>query len=278
MILAPRRRAAVRLVALDRALELLPLFRLSDAADEGAITYTTDAGARWRVLPSPGTRLPGTFDQDVFVELLHRYQEAGAPADGAVTFTLHAFLRAIGRRADGRTYEQLRAALTRLERTTLESHGAYTGPDGQPLDLRFTLLGSVVIDRRRLVERDQLPLFPELVTAEPGDVRATISPAVRANLDAGRTGSIALPTYLTLASPVARRLYRLLSAVGGPDDTSWSIPLERLAELLPLTQRYPSHLQRVLGPAHEQLMDASILHSADVRQEGRRWMVEYRLA
>ena len=41
---------------------------------------------------------------------VHRFQEAGAPPDGVVTFTLHAFLRGMGRRADGRTYEQLRTA------------------------------------------------------------------------------------------------------------------------------------------------------------------------
>ena len=82
----------------------------------------TPPGGRWRVIPSPGDRLPGTFDQDVYVELLRRFQEAGEPPDGVITFTLHAFLRAMGRRVDGRTYEQLRGALGRLERTTLESH------------------------------------------------------------------------------------------------------------------------------------------------------------
>src|SRR5216110_3748495 len=125
-----RRRAAMRLVALDRSLEALPLFRLSDSADDTIITFTTDSGGRWRVLPTPGDRLPGTFDQDVYIELLHRYHEAGAPEDGIVSFTLHAFLRSIGRRVDGRTYEQLRSALTRLERTTLESSGVYVCAHG----------------------------------------------------------------------------------------------------------------------------------------------------
>src|SRR6058998_1391112 len=121
MNLAVRRRAATRLVALDRSLEALPLFRLSDSADDAVISYSTDNGGRWRVLPSPGDRLPGTFDQDVYVEILRRYSEAGFPADGTITFTLHAFLRSIGRRVDGRTYEQLRSAFSRLERTILES-------------------------------------------------------------------------------------------------------------------------------------------------------------
>src|ERR1700716_4377248 len=101
MTLAVRRRPASRAIVLDRALEAFPYFRLSDASDEGAISFAPDAGARWRVIPSPGDRLPGTFDQDVYVELLRRFHEASDPADGVITFTLHAFLRAMGRRVDG---------------------------------------------------------------------------------------------------------------------------------------------------------------------------------
>ena len=111
MSLGARRRATTRTILVDRSLESLPLFRLSDSADDSAITYPPQAGGQWRVLPRPGDRLPGTFDQNVYVELWHRYHEAGSPSDGVVSFTLHAFLRSIGRRVDGRTYEQLRSAL-----------------------------------------------------------------------------------------------------------------------------------------------------------------------
>ncbi|MBL8983948.1 MAG: replication initiator protein A, partial [Gemmatimonadetes bacterium] len=111
------RRPPGKHILLDRSLEALPLFRLSDSAEEASILFTPPNGGRWRVLPAPGDRLPGTFDQDVYVELCRRYLDAGSPEDGVITFTLHAFLRSIGRRADGRTYEQLRAALNRLERT-----------------------------------------------------------------------------------------------------------------------------------------------------------------
>src|SRR3954464_2298128 len=106
-MITPARRPTTASVLLDRALEALPLFRLSDSADDGAIQYLPEGGGRWRVLPAPGDRLPGTFDQDGYVELLHRYHEAGCPENGALTFTLHAFLRSMGRKADGRTYEQL---------------------------------------------------------------------------------------------------------------------------------------------------------------------------
>ena len=180
---AGKRRAASRLVYLDRALEALPLFRLSDSNEEGAIAYTAASGGRWRVLPAPGDRLPGTFDQDVYIELLYRYQESGRPSDGVLTFTLHAFLRAMARRVDGRTYEQLRGALARLERTTLESTGGYwDAANNKPLDGAFTLLSAATVDRRRAADRDQLSLFPSVTAAEPGVARVTLAPQLRSNL------------------------------------------------------------------------------------------------
>ena len=277
MSVAARRRPATRAVVLDRALEALPLFRLSDSADDGAVSYTPDSGGRWRVLPSPGDRLPGTFDQDVYVELLHRFHEAGDPEDGEVQFTLHAFLRSMGRRVDGRTYEQLRAALTRLQRTVLESSGAYT-QQGAPFDGRFAVLTKVAIDRRRSADREQLTLFSTLTASEPGDARVVISPLLRANIAAHHTVVLSGPRYFALSSPVARRLYRLLEVARAEERVTWRISLERLAETMPLAQRYPSHLQRVLQPAHEMLLAAGILRDASIRQQQREWYVDYVLA
>ncbi|MGI9091777.1 MAG: replication initiator protein A [Gemmatimonadaceae bacterium] len=274
---APIRRTATRTVVLDRSLEALPLFRLSDSAEEGAISYAPEGGGRWRVLPAPGDRLPGTFDQDVYVELMHRYGESGSPEDGSLTFTLHAFLRSIGRRVDGRTYEQLRSALTRLERTTLESGGVYGIPAEPPLEGSFTLLNSVTIERRRLTDRDQLALFSSMAASEPGDARVIISPLIRANIAAGATVALSLPQYQSLSNPVARRLYRLLSVIRTEGHDTWRVPLERLAAQLPLTQRYPSHLQRVLIPAHEMLITAGLLRNASFQQADREWHVEYAL-
>jgi len=279
MNIVARRRSTARSIVLDRALEALPVFRLSDSADDSAISFTPPTGGRWRVLPAPGDRLPGTFDQDVYVEILHRYNDAGFPADGIVSFTLHAFLRSIGRRVDGRTYEQLRSALTRLERTTLESGGVYAVAANQTaLEGHFTILSSVTIARRRVAERDQFTLFPVLAASEPGDARVTLSPLIRANIAAGYTVSLSTLHYQSLTNPVARRLYRLIEVARQEGTVTWRIPLERLAEQLPLTQRYPSHLQRVLQPAHEMLLASGLLRDAAFRQVSRAWFVDYVLA
>lgn len=275
MTLAARRRPAVRGVVLDRALEALPLFRLSDSADDSPVTFITDAGGRWRVIPAPGDRLPGTFDQDVYVEVLHRYNEAGAPADGAVSFTLHSFLRSMGRRADGRTYEQLRGALARLERTTLESQAAYWSASTGNEDVSFTVLSSVSVQRRRVADREQLHLFGNLAAGEPGDARVVISPTLRANLAARHAVTLSAARYHALSSPVARRLYRILEVARADGRLSWRVSLERLAEQLPLTQRYPSHLQRVLQPAHEMLLSVGLVRDIGIRQYEKVWHVDY---
>jgi plasmid replication initiation protein len=279
MPIAARRRSVNRAILLDRNLEALPIFRLSDSADESTITYSPPSGGRWRVLPFPGDRLPGTFDQDVYVEILHRYGEAGFPVDGTVRFTLHSFLRSIGRKVDGRTYEQLRSALSRLEKTILESSGVYVPVRREtPLDGRFTILTSVAIERRRLADREQFTLFPVLTASEPGDARVTISPLLRENIGAGCTVTLSSPLYQALTSPVARRLYRLMEVAREMGMVTWRVPLDELAQQLPLTQRYPSHLQRVLQPAHEMLVAAGIVRSAFFRQINRDWLVDYTLA
>ena len=272
------RKSATRPVVLDRSIEALPLFRLSDSSDsDAALTYEPSTGGRWRVLPAPGDRLPGTFDQDVYVEILHRYATAGG--DGVVHFTLHAFLRSMGRRVDGRTYEQLRGALGRLQRTVLESTQAYfAAPAGRNIDARFTILTSVAIDRRRSTDREQLPLFEAIAAAEPGDARVTLSPVLRANLRAGHTITLSGAAYAALASPTARRLYRLLEVARADGRVAWRVALDALAGQLPLSQRYPSHLHRVLQPAHDLLVGAGIVRDAVIRQHQRDWFVDYVLA
>jgi len=278
MTVVEKRRLHARPVLLDRSLEELPLFRLSDTSDEPSISYTTSDGGRWRVLASPGDRLPGTFDQDVYVELMRRFHEADEPADGVLSFTLHSFLRSMGRQVDGRTYEQLRTSLGRLERTVLQSERSYFDAGiSDVADVNFAILTSVMIERRRSSERDQLALFPSVVAGEPGEARIVISPVVRQNVRARHTASLNLARYLALPSPVARRLYRLIEAARAGGALAWRVSLDRLREQLPLSQRYPSHLQRVLQPAHEMLQATGVIREAVVRQQQREWFVDYML-
>ena len=129
-----------------------------------------------------------------------------------------------------------------------------------------------------MAEREQFTLFPVLAASEPGDARVTIGPLIRANIAAGHTVTLSAMHYLSLTNPVARRLYRLLEVAREEGMVTWRVPLASLAEQLPLTQRYPSHLQRVLQPAHEMLLAAGLLRDATFRQLNRDWLVDYVLA
>ncbi len=185
----------------------------------------------------------------------------------------------MGRRVDGRTYEQLRSALTRLQRTVLDSKGSYFDATARsPVDGSFSILSAVSVDRRRVGDRVQFALFPSLASGEPGDARVVISPMIRGNIAAGHTVTLSAQRYFALSSPVARRLYRLLEVGREEGMVTWRIALARLAERFPLTQRYPSHLQRVLQPAHEMLLSAGLVRDVIVRQYQREWYVDYVLA
>lgn len=254
----------------------MPLFRLSDSSDDGAIAYEAESGGRWRVIPLPGDRLPGTFDQDVYFEIFRRYTDAGAPDDGTIAFTLHDFLRSMGRRVDGRTYAHLRAALGRLQRTTLEATDVYwDGAAGEAVSARFSVLSSIRIERRRTADREQLGLFAVLAANEPGDARVTIGARIRANIAAGHVVRLAPTRWLSLSSPVSRRLYRMIAVAAAEGADVWTVSLAALAEQLPLSQRYPSHLQRVLQPAHEMLVAAGVVREAEFVQDGGAWLVRY---
>jgi len=166
-----------------------------------------------------------------------------------------------------------------MQKTALQSDGAYYDAVGcGPITTSFTVLASVMIERRRTLEREQLALFPVVVTAEPGEARVIIAPAIRQNVTARHVTSVNMARYFGLPSPVARRLYRLMEVARADGILTWRVSLDRLRDQLPLAQRYPSHLQRVLQPAHDMLKEAGVIREAIIRQQQREWFVDYVLA
>ena len=101
---------------------------------------------------------------------------------------------------------------------------------------------------------------------------------VRENIAARHVVTLSMARYVALQSPVARRLYRLLEIARANGVVSWRVSLDRLREMLPLVQKFPSHLQRVLQPAHVMLLDAGLVRDATFRQHRREWHAEYVLA
>ena len=160
------------------------------------------------------------------------------------------------------------------------------GAQGPAAPARSTILACTRDPPRRIRQPNRRASSPDTDSNSAGVVRGTRttrrnrprSGAAGANIAAGHAVILSSPQYQSLTNPVARRLYRLLEVARSEGAGSWRIPLERLAEQLPLTQRYPSHLQRVLQPAHEMLIASGLLREAVVRQVSRAWTVDYALS
>jgi hypothetical protein len=117
-----------------------------------------------------------------------------------------------------------------------------------------------------------------VATPDPGIARVVIAPIIRDHLAERESIALSMQTYLALQSPVARRLYRLIEVARADDMVTWRVSLDRIREQLPLIQRFPSHLQRVLQPAHAMLESAGVLRGATFRQQQREWIVDYAIA
>lgn len=102
-----------------------------------------------------------------------------------------------------------------------------------------------------------------------------ISPTVRTNLAMRHTVTLSSVRYHALSSPVARRLYRILEVARADGRLSWRVPLERLAEQLPLTQRYPFTCNEFCNRHNETLLSAGLVRDIGIKQYERVWHVDY---
>jgi len=135
--------------------------------------------------------------------------------------------------------------------------------------------------RHVAVFEPQVRIAEGWLAAAEGNVSAAIDLALDAARLAKESGQQAIE-MLALHDAVRfgdqMCLDRLIEVARARDMLAWRIGLDRLREQLPLTQRYPSHLQRVLQPAHDMLKQSGVIREAVVRQQQREWFVDYVLA
>ena len=278
MSLAARRRPATRAVHLDRSLEALPLFKLSDSAEDAAISFTAEIGGPMARVAGPRRPPARHLRPGRLLRVLHRFMMRARRATASsrspcmpscapwVVAWMGAPTSSCARRSCASSApfssRPARTAMPRRPRPAWAVHDAVTrcpSSDAGPRD------------------REQLTLFSTLTATEPGTPASRSRRSPREHRR-GLLGYARARSLSGLSSPVARRLYRLLEVARAEGSVSWRVALDRLAEQLPLSQRYPSHLQRVLQPAHEMLVAAGILRDASFKQQRRAWFVDYVLA
>lgn len=211
----------------------------------------------WEVTGGYKGRMPGPFEADLYVAIHSLWNEAGRPASGELRVRTGDLLRLMGKGDGGKQYELLTDALARLRSVNIRTRLVLE--NGRKRDVGFGLLDGHDV-------------------TQDGWTVLRLSPTLCATL-ATQGRALNTKQYFALQRPASRRLYRYLDhrRYRGPtavDEVEF--PLSEVAGELPVTQRAPSHVKRVLDAAHEELIGAGFLRAAHYLRRGRAWFVAYR--
>ncbi len=213
--------------------------------------------AVWRVTPQPASGRPGPFAHRVHRAVEQLISERGLPTCNPIPFSIHDLCRRMGIHAGGREYRLVKEALIAIRGTQVESKGMfYSKSQARYIDQVFSLYERIVFAGEHLgdgtiAEHNLLYLgtwYMESLNSlyvKPLDYRY----------------------YLTLHTPIARRLYELLG-VKFYRVANRPVPIIRyrystMCRLLPVKRHYyQSRLRQQLGPAHAELIRGGFLAQA----------------
>ena len=248
------------LIPVEANLEIPPLFQMrrtdpTNRLAECRIPVAAAMGERleqyWRISVPEPYELPGTFDQDTWVAVQTLVNMRGGMApDGKLSFSMYELLEIMGRADNGQNYKELRESLQRLSATYIYSENAFYSKDIETFETRGFNLWDVYFSQTvnkklgRATEKHELEFHS----------------VVRRSFQAEYLKTLDKDFYYSLSSRFAKRLYRLIDRKR-LDNLSWSVPLERLKQLLPLpaSYRYPSKIKTVLKTAHDELRERGFL-------------------
>jgi hypothetical protein len=252
------------LVLAEGNFEEHPYFRVGDRnAGTGVLTYENELRTRdghvlrqsWTVRAAHGRGLPGRFDQDVYVALLQMIDDKGLPEDGWLSFSLYELVELMGRKHSGRDYRQVRESLRRLATTSIESDNAFYHRGWKEyISDTFSLLSEV-----KLSEYED----PKVERTDRN--RVLLSQYFVDSYKANYLKNIDVEFYWSLASPIAKRLYRLVDKKRN-GRRLWEAELFLLKDRIPLSDyKYVSKIKEKLAPAHDELRNKGFLERVTYR-------------
>jgi hypothetical protein len=264
------------LVLAEGNFEEHPYFRVGDRnAGTGILTYENELRTRdghilrqsWTVRAAHGRGLPGRFDQDVYVALLQMIDDKGLPEDGWLSFSLYELVELMGRKHSGRDYRQVRESLRRLAMTSIESDNAFYHRGWKEyISDTFSLLSEV-----KLSEYDD----PQGERTDRN--RVLLSRYFVDSYKANYLKNIDVEFYWSLASPIAKRLYRLVDKKRN-GRRLWEAELFSLKDRIPLSDyKYASKIKEKLAPAHAELIEKDFLKRVTYRKSGGNEFASYEI-
>src|SRR5215210_2620724 len=252
------------LVLAEGNFEEHPYFRVGDRnAGTSVLTYENELRTRdghvlrqsWTVRAAHGRGLPGRFDQDVYVALLQMIDDKGLPEDGWLSFSLYELVELMGRKHSGRDYRQVRESLRRLATTSIESDNAFYHRGWKEyISDTFSLLSEV-----------KLSEYEDPKVERTDRTRVHLSQYFVDSYKANYLKNIDVEFYWSLASPIAKRLYRLVDKKRN-GRRLWEVELFLLKDRIPLSPyKYPSKIKEKLAPAHDELRHKGFLERVTYR-------------
>jgi plasmid replication initiation protein len=263
--LSVRKEQSRGIVPAEGNFEEHPYFRVGDRnAGTGIMQFENELRTRdgnvmqqsWVVRAAHGRGLPGRYDQDVYVALMQLIDAKGLPADGWVSFSVYELVELMGKRHSGREYGQVRESLQRLATTSVESKNAFYHKGRK----------AYISDTFSLLTEVKLAEYEGIAGERKDRNRVHLSQYFVDSYRANYLKHIDARFYWSLASPIAKRLYRLVDKKRG-GRRSWEVELFSLKSRIPLSDyRYASKIKEKLAPAHEELISKGFLSSVAYRK------------
>lgn len=248
------------LVRVEVNFEEFPFFQPRKVMRKGSYAFEraiegengTRLDQRWTVISSSESTLPGSFDMDVFIAVLEVLERRGGmPASGTMEFSLYELAEVLGVKLGGRTYEGLKESLERIAMTSIRSENAFW-VEGQKRHITDTFrLWDVTLDESQ---------------NRKGEKRS------RHRIEFGRIfmrsfhdhylRGLDTDLYRALASPVAKRLYRIIDHKRDGSGM-WEVDLKELQQQIPIgPYKYPAKIREKISKPHEELVAAGFLAGA----------------
>lgn len=196
-----------------------PFFSLQKRKRVKPIEYTSPDGATWvKIEAIPAYGMATIWDADIIIwatSALNRMREQGInDLPRTLTTTSYDLLRAIKRNTSGRAYQDLQAALQRLQRTSIST--------------------SIRAPKRRSkagfnwLDKWTLEVDPE--TDQPRGMTITLSDWVYEGIMAERSLLTMHPDYFLLTGGLERALYRIARKHAGNQRGGWTCRVEVLRD------------------------------------------------
>ena len=236
--------------------------------EQGLDSQRRPVERRWTVHASR-VGLPLAIDEELFLGLMH-FLHRNQFQDRHVYFTQHSLFQVLGWEPSQLAYERLKRSLARLKGSTIECTQSFWDHKGKSyVDSEFSLIDSFSLYRRKDDHRFDQPFISSV----------TFNEWIFESMKTGFIKTLDLNLYLTLKSPIARKLFRFLDKKLHRSEV-FEIDMMKLANRLALTDSvYPADVRKQLERgAHTELTDIGFLRGVRYLRRGKSTSLEYRMA